>query len=182
MRYQDFIGELRDLVKNGEVLRSQSLTHENPKFREWRHRAENLVREALAHNYRLPGTFKSDGRTYRAMYPGASFPANATALEKELGDSLIELRYLIEQFEKYGEPMRTQLIGAADPQPQAAVPAPALAQPEKVTLAWLVKHVSVGFWLKALSLALGILLLGAAIGRAQTFASFVTWLKNNWPF
>jgi hypothetical protein len=116
------------------------------------------------------------------MYPGASFRANSTALEKELGDSLIELRFIIEQYEKYGEPVHTQLVTALTPPQDRPEPVHELPAPEKVTLAWLAKHVSVGFWLKVAALALGILLLGAAVGRTQYFDPLVTWFRANWPF
>lgn len=110
MRYQDFISELRVLVAKAEEIRTQNVTHEDDGFREWRHRAESLVRETKALGYRLPGDFNSDVRAYMAMYSGASAADNFTALRKELGDSLIQLRFLIDQFEKYGEPVHTQFV------------------------------------------------------------------------
>jgi hypothetical protein len=116
------------------------------------------------------------------MYPGASFPANSTALEKELGDSLIELRFIIEQHEKYGEPVHTQLVAASAAPPPLPEPGSELTAPEKVTLAWLAKHVSVAFWFKVAALALGLVLLGAAVGRTTYFDPLVLWFKTNWPF
>jgi hypothetical protein len=128
MRYQDFISELRVLVAKGEEIRSQDVTHEDEGFRDWRHRAESLVRETKALGYRLPGEFNSDVRAYMAMYSGASAADNSIALRKELGDSVIQLRFLIDQFEKYGEPVRTQFIPG--PHEQHVVPAQEKVAPD----------------------------------------------------
>jgi hypothetical protein len=120
MRYQDFIRELQLLVVKGEEIRSQDVTHEDERFREWRHRAESLVRETKALGYRLPGEFNSDIRAYMAMYSGASDIDNLAAFRKELGDSLIQLRFLIDQFQKYGEPVYMQFVPAPSEQQTSA--------------------------------------------------------------
>jgi len=181
MRYQDFIAEAKGLITGGDAIKSLATTHENPDFRRWRHHAENLVREVTAHGYRLPGSFKSDLRAYRAMHPGASFPANANALEKDIGDSLIELRFIVDHYDKYGEPVMTQLVQQAQAGP-ATAPHVELAAPEKVSIAWLAKNVSVGFWVKVVSVGIGLVLLGAAVGQTEPFKSIVQWFKTNWPF
>jgi hypothetical protein len=104
MRYKDFISEVRNLIEEADLITKSGATHENPRFRDWRHHAESLVNEVTALGYRLPGKFESSRRSYRAMYPGASQIDDASALAKELNDSVIELRYLIAQYEKYGTP------------------------------------------------------------------------------
>src|SRR4051812_24489158 len=134
MRYQDFINELCELVAAGEQLYSVITTHNDAGFRAWRHRAESLVQEAKDLGYRLPGNCKSDTRAYRAIFYGASIQTNITALKKELDDSLIELRFLIDNYKKYGEPIHTQLADSAHATERPDVP-------DKVTPPWLTKNV-----------------------------------------
>jgi hypothetical protein len=175
MRYQDFIGELRSAIAAGDALSQRHASHQDTEFRAWRHQVQSLVDEAQHLNYRVPGKFKSHTRSYMAMWSGASAADNFSAFQKDLGDSLIELRFIVENFEKYGEPMRTQLV-------KAPAEAKSPAVPERVTLAWLVKHVSVSFWAKTIGFGVGILLLGAAIGRTAWLSELIGWFKANWPF
>lgn len=103
MRYRDFIEELRRYVTEASGLMDSKATHDGPEFRSWRHGSESLVSEAAAHGYRLPGEYKSSSRFYADLYD-SSEPAKQRALAKDLTDSKIELQFLIDHYEKYGEP------------------------------------------------------------------------------
>jgi hypothetical protein len=174
MRYQDFIAELRTLIAAGGHLAQGSASHESPAFRNWRHNVQSLVAEAEQLGYRLPGKVTSKVRSYRALWSGATEKDHADAFQRELNDSLIELRFIVDNYDKYGEAVRTQLVG---PEQQPA----ALGEPEKVTIIWLAKNVSVSFWFKTASIAVAILLLGAALGHTAWFGTLVKWVKHSLP-
>ena len=169
MRYRDFIAELRALVDEAERIRGSGANHETPAFRDWRHRSQSLVNEAKALGYRLPGEFRSSIRAYRAMYSNASKKDDAAAFSKELGDSTIELRHFIAQYDKYGEPKSVQLVGELHSQPVV---------PERVTLAWLFKNVPVTLWFSGLGVVGGAFLLGVAVGRTNAYMAFEQWFKS----
>lgn len=171
MRYQDFIADVRNLIEEAERISRSGATHEDPQFRDWRHRAESLVNEVAALGYRLPGKFESSRRSYRAMYSGASRNDDASALAKELNDSTIELRHLITQYEKYGEPKSVQVVGEGGSH---------LAVPERVTLAWLFKNVPIGLWASALGLLGGAFVLGVAVARTDVYISLDRWIRSVW--
>jgi len=129
--------------------------------------------------YRLPGKFNSRSRQYRALWIGASKADDLGVFRREVIDSLTELRFVVENYEKYGEPVCTALNSPA-PVPKSTVP-PALELPNRVTLSWLAKHVSVGFWFKASGISISLILIGAALGRTTWFGELVKWVKDNWP-
>jgi hypothetical protein len=178
MRYQDFIEEVRAHIKEAQRIRAARLTHKHEDFRRWRQRVESLVKEVAAHGYRLPGSFDSTSRFYTDFYVHTDEAAKA-ALAKDITDTENELSYLVEQFEKYGVPPLVGGARVAAPPPQLAPPE--LPIPERVTLYWLFKHVSVGGWIAVGGAAITLLLVGAAIGKTGWFGSIVSWFTTSWP-
>lgn len=169
MRYQDFIAEVRNLIEEAHQIGKSGATHEDPPFREWRHRSESLVNEVLGLGYRLPGKFESARRPYRAMYSGASRQDNARALAKELGDSEIELRHFVTQYEKFGEPKSIQVV--VEHHREVDVP-------ERVTFAWLFRNVSVGVWASAIGCVIGAFVLGVAVARTGPYEALEEWIRS----
>lgn len=160
MRYQDFIADLRALIDQAQGIVNCGVTHEDQRFRAWRYRAQSLVTEARSHGYRLPGRFDSEKRMYRAIFPGATRGEDSRALDQDVGDSIIELRYLVEQFEKYGVPPTSN-----SREPATSPSRKELAAPDQVTLSWLFRNVSVKFWSWAAGILVTVFFFGALIGR-----------------
>jgi hypothetical protein len=170
VRYQDFIGELRQYIDEARRLLVAGVTHEDPGFRSWRHRSESLVREAAAHGYRLPGKYNSSERHYADFYD-YSPKGMVHALAKDLKDSEIELIFLVEQFDKYGVPPLA---------PALAANSPALQLPDKMTLSWLFHNVPMTYWLATLGAVLAIFLFGVGAGRTTTYTAVEAWVKSVW--
>ena len=168
MRYADFIGELKNLVGQAQELRRTGATHEDSDFREWRHRAESLVEEARLLGYRLPGNFASFRRAYRATWPRAPSAEDGAALAADLGDSIIELRFLIDQYERYGVP---PVVPHKDSVSQ-------MAPPERATLAWLFRNVPVTLWISGFSLDIAAFGFGAAVGGAAAYTKLSALIKS----
>jgi hypothetical protein len=171
MRYRDFIDQLSDLVRIGEQLREHGISHRDPEFRDWRHRSESLVAEAVALGWRLPGPYKSSVRAYAPLYATGDAKEIVAAFRQDVSDSLIELRHLVDQFERYGEPKSIQLVAHDKP------PLPA---PDKVTVDWLAKNVPVGLWAAAAGILAATFLLGASVGQTEEFQALWKWIKNVW--
>jgi hypothetical protein len=177
MRYQDFIAELRSHIAEARRLRDLSITHEDSAFREWRHRVESIVAEAATLGYRLPGAFNSKNRFYTDIYH-QSDSSIREALVRDVRDSEAELRYLVDQFEKFGVP---PLVGAAAlPQNDHEATAPAVPYPDRITIDWLTRHVPIGIWALAMGALLAAFLLGVAFGRTPELASTIDWLRALW--
>lgn len=172
MRYDDFIAEVRELISEAEFVHVLSVDHQDGSFREWRHKAESLVAEATAQGYRLPGPFKSASRSYMARWSGATQSDDVKALEKDLRDSMIELRYLVSSFEKFGPPALQLAVTQA-----SSLAAVELAVPERVTVVWLARHVPIGLWLTAGGILVAAFLLGAAAGQTGAGRAIVAAVK-----
>jgi len=172
MRYADFIQELQELVTTGEALLVPGTSDETPSFRAWRHRTESLVKEAQASGRRLPGDFRSSSRMYMPMYSPASADEKYRAFSRDVSDTLIELRLLIDQHEKYGEPQFVQLVGVEASSPEL---------PSTVTFAWLWKHVPVSFWVKVATILMAAFLIGVAVGRTNAYQDLETIIKEVVP-
>jgi hypothetical protein len=158
LKYAEFIDELRRLAAQGDSLIVDRCTHESRAFRDWRHAVQNTVSNANNIGSNLPGTFSSSARMYRANWAGPTAEENWKAFERDVGDSLAELRFLIDQFDKYGAPSR--------PSHKEAAKAP-LTAPEKVTVRWLVDNVPVVLWAAFAGVLLATFSLGFTFGQFE---------------
>jgi hypothetical protein len=158
--YEQFIEEIRRLVAQGADLLEEGATAGTYEFRKWRHEAQSTVTNAENLGFSLPGKFNSSMRAYRATWTSATPKANRDEFLREMGDSLNELRFLVDQFDKFGAPKPKQ-----PSVPEAKAP---LAAPDKVTVGWLIHNVSLTGWTIIGGLALGLLSVGYAAGRYDT--------------
>jgi hypothetical protein len=159
--YAEFIDELRHLADQGDTLLASPGTHESRPFRDWRHEVESTVSNALELGFRLPGKFDSSIKPYCANWTGCSPADNKNAFNRDMSDSLTQLRFLIGKFDKYGAPAAAP---AATPPAQAAP----LAAPDKVTLKWLSDHVPIGGWAIALGVLGTTFMAGVAAGQYES--------------
>lgn len=170
-RYADFIADVQNLAHEGQaLLDSGAWSHTDPAFRRWRYTTESLVENVRQQGFQLPGKFNSKNRRYRATWVGAVRADEKEIFRSELADSLVELNFFIQHFEKYGElPAPAQSlkpIEESNPNPRPKV---AEQQVEKVTLAWLWKHVPVGLWLGMILFCGTIFSLGFVAGKSAFF-------------
>jgi hypothetical protein len=169
--YEDFITEVRGLARTGsELLDAGVRSHEDRGFRRWRHTAESLVKNIQRQGVQLPGPFNSHVRLYRATWVNARREDDATRFANEMNDSLIELQYLLDHFEKYGAPdsrptAQAKSVGATRQQVET-VSEPSI---DAITLAWLWKHVPLRYWGAVVALAAVIFYAGFLAGRNQFF-------------
>jgi hypothetical protein len=181
MTYEEFIDELRDLFVEGEAFRGRA-TLGTPEFRDWRHRTESTVAEMQAEGFAVPGGFKSRGRLYQANWVQARPDANKQAFERDLGDSLSEIKFIVERFDRDGPPRSRS--GEQSDVPATATPAAAshadpLLSPEKVTFLWILENVSVKGWLIALGIATAIFLLGFSVAQTSAGRATVCFFKHD---
>jgi len=105
---------------------------------------------------------------YRANWASATTDEDRKAFERDLGDSLSELRFLIEQFDKFGVPKSVTHV---------ALPAKAhLAAPEKVTVRWLVDNVPMLLWAGFVGLLFASFSIGFTLAQSEVSRKFVTFI------
>lgn len=161
MTYEQFIEEIRRLVAEGTRLIQDGATLGTPKFRQWRHEAQSIVSTATRLGLDLPGDFRSDQRGYRAVFYEATPKHHRDVFVRDMGDSLTELRFLVEQFDKFGAAQSTEKRAGTHPKV-------ALAAPDKVTFRWLFDNVSLAGWAIIAGLMITLLSVGYAAGRYDT--------------
>jgi hypothetical protein len=203
MTYDQFITQLRSLLVTGNDMLRKANSGQY-QFREWRHRVENLVHNVEDEGYVLPGGFNSGNRTYRvANISGVSDARQQAKFDHDLGDTLIELRFFVEQFDTSGAPrkrsppalMAVPKGGSALPDmpvPTADVPTPLpssdetpsepaspapLAKPEQVTWKWMHEHVPISLWLTFAGAAVVIFLAGLTSGQIPAMRSIICPFK-----
>ena len=158
MTYAQFIEEIRRLADQGDGFLGTPGTNESQPFRDWRHEAQSTVSNALDLGFRLPGKFTSSIKPYRANWIGCTPADNRKAFNRDMADSVTELRYLIALFDKYGPP---------ETPPKARQPTAPLTAPEKVTVRWLIDNVPVKVWFILAVSLLTTFLVGVAAGHSE---------------
>lgn len=103
MKYTDFIAELERLIGDGNAILKTGATHKDPASRKWRHEAESIVELAKARGLSIPGEFKSSHWQYMALWVEATPQDEMEALSDDLNESILELKFIVEQYRKYGE-------------------------------------------------------------------------------
>jgi hypothetical protein len=163
MSYEEFIGEVRHVIREGsEMLEAGVDSHEHPAFRAWRHAAQSLVANIRAQGFALPGAFKSHQRMYRAPWVHAGRIDDGDRFRRDMNDSLIELQYLVDQFDTYGAPRPAP--GVTRQAAPAGKPDEGISA-EKITLSWVRNHVPFSFWAWAIALYAATFVVGFLAGR-----------------
>jgi hypothetical protein len=173
MTYEQFIEELRELITEGEAWLGIASAG-TPEFREWRHRAESVVVGIQTEGFVVPGGFHSPRRLYQPNWAPSKPEQKRATFDRDLRDSLAELRYIIRDFEKYGPRRLGQQAAVAAPAPMTTA---SLSAPEKVTLRWMYDHVPVRLWLGGIALLLTVFFIGFAVGQVPAVRAVVCSIK-----
>lgn len=168
MTYSGFIDELRFLLKQIAELRNAREMEKHPAFRKWRHTLQSIVEE-IKRDYDLPGKMRSAARNFAGYGEGDFGPPPAfPSYQLEMDDTANELELIITSFEKHGEPKRKARIE----------PVAELRPPEKVTVVWLLKNVSVSVWAGAAMVVAGSFALGFTAAKTNFFTKLAELLSN----
>ncbi|HEX4050679.1 MAG TPA: hypothetical protein VHY19_07380 [Steroidobacteraceae bacterium] len=166
MRYIDFIEELRILGNEGGSMIGGTVTDESQQFRDWRYRLEEVVAGAYLEGYKVPGTFKSRTRHYRVMgVAPISREAHRKHFDTDMGDTLRELQFIVDRFERYGVPDKH---GTPPVAAEIGRMTPPSRMPKDGTLGWLIDNISWSGWAVLGGLLLLLFLAGFAVGQFPT--------------
>lgn len=175
MTYEQFIEEITALIAQGETFAGAVEYSGDRRFRDWRRHAESITQNIRAEGYVLPGAFASPGRPYGSINPMDA----QVSFNRDMEDSLGELRYIVRHFEKYGAP---RLPGARAESAEAMLGAPAgasapLMAPAKVTFRWMIDNVSLKGWLAVGATAAALFIGGFMAAQIPAGRVVVCWFK-----
>lgn len=137
--YRAFIEEIRSLAEEARKLRSAKKMHEDDRFRKWRNKLEALLSRIAQVTYLLPCPVRTKARHFGGYgySPTESEKAELfRSYQTEMDDTINELEYIIDSYEKHGEPPKGGK-GTGD-----------LEMPKVVTASWLFHHAPIGLWLR----------------------------------
>jgi hypothetical protein len=161
MNYSEFIDELRPLLDEARSLFDEDQTHQNPRFRKWRHQLTTTISIIEDQGYTVDCDIAS--RIFQvASYGSVSKAEQIAAYNRELQDTINEMKIIIEYFDKYGDPKRHSQGEISSRKTNK------IEWPSKMTLSWLFNHAPIKLWLQFGSILVAVFLLG--IGFAQTRA------------
>jgi hypothetical protein len=105
MTYAELMAELRHLIPEGEALLRSGATHLTEEFLSWRHETGAIVEHPEILSRQLPATMGSY-RQYQAPWSPASAEEDAKAFQRDMSQTLTELRLLLKHFDEFGVPTR----------------------------------------------------------------------------
>jgi len=158
--YLAFVVELRQLIDEARGLETIGRWDANDNvFRRWRAKLIDLLAQIRKAGYK--DVRCEVGAVEFAYYGPGDAKYAARHFERHLDDTLIEIQLIVDNYDKYGDPKEPETEAIAEPAtaPEAT---PTLLPPEKVTIPWIWKNVSIP------------LLVGGSIFLAAVFAFGLT--------
>lgn len=176
--YGAFIDDLRPLIRQAQHFPPDVTSVDSQVFKRWRHEITDLINRIQRKRYSINCHIES--RLFMISSYGSSTSAEKRKrFEDDLADTLTELDVLVKNFDKYGDPKasagpvmdstkqpapHTVEVAIAETTQNTASAEPGLAEmkwPEKVTAAWLWKHMP----LSAYGVLISAFLAGMAAGN-----------------
>lgn len=172
MKYDDFINEIRILLKEACALFDKEDVDRNPEFRKWRHSLTVAIDTIKNQNYDITCRVKRRAFTIHGDF--STQEACRNRYNQDLQDTINELETIVKYFDNYGEAK-----SLADSNAES-VPYKELEYPQKVTLSWLVKHAPIGLWFKFVGILFAAFVLGLGFSQTGAYANFQQlWKKES---
>lgn len=176
--YAAFIHELRPLIQQAQGFPPEATRVDSPLFKRWRHEVTDLINRIQRLRYSI--NCRVGDRLFTLAFNGSTpFAEQRKKFEEDLIDTLAELDVLVKNFDKYGDP-KASAKPVVDITKQPAPPKVELAiaektqnatdagaevaelkWPEKMTAAWLWKHMPLGGY----AVLSGTFLAGVTVGN-----------------
>ena len=165
IKYRAFIDELVPLTEKARTLRGAEELHEDSAFRKWRNKITRLLDQVVHQDYLITCQIKHRGFG-NLLY--ATYEACKASYQGEIDDTINELEFIIDNYRKHGEP------------PKGGVSKQSLQfeWPEKITLAWLFRHVPWTFWTGLIGLLIAVFFCGAQIGQTKFYQDIVSEFQS----
>jgi hypothetical protein len=183
--YAAFIDELKPLIDQVKHFQPSDRRHDSQAFKTWQHKVSSLC--SRIDRSHVDSTCGLDHRQFRVMSYGTKTSLQEmTAFDRDMRDTITELEHIVQQYEKYGEPMMKNTAAAramkpADVVAQASraqepvlVKPPEVEWPSHLTMKWLWEHMPASAYAWVGGLVCAAFLGGIAVGGWPVFQK---WLE-----
>jgi hypothetical protein len=177
--YAKFIEAIRELIPLAQKLHESPSNIYDPEFKEWRHTLLDAVERIEALGYSI--NTRVLGRNFAPTESVEEDPDYEFTQAME--ETLIELKLVVKNYEKYGDPNVSSRLYAietvpvqdlapisdanANPHAVSKTVEPLLFEKEKMTLRWVLDNVPVQFWLWLGSAGVALFIAGFSVGGWQ---------------
>ena len=165
IKYRAFIDELVPLTEKARTLRGAEELHEDSAFRKWRNKITRLLDQVVHQGYLITCQIKRRGF---GNLSDATYEACKASYQQEIDDTINELEFIIDNYRKHGEPPK----GGVSKQSLQ------LEWPEKITLAWLFRHMPLSYWSVLIGLLITVFFSGVQIGQTKFYQDIVSEFQS----
>jgi len=151
--YDQFIAEIRELLEQGRSLFDVEEVRNDPVFRRWRKRLLFALHSIEDKGHKVP--CQAESRSFSGSSYAPLESEHIRAYRRDLRDTLDELRFLVDNYAKYGEPPVTLDITDQNP----------IQTPEKVPLVRMSDRLNTTGWLIVTGIVLAIFGVAFALGH-----------------
>ena len=170
--YDAFINELKPLIDEVKFFELKDRAWESDRFKVWRHKISSLCHKIDRSH--VDSNCGIDLRQFRVMWSTPSAYGQTEAFDRDMRDTITELEHIVQQYDKFGEPMMKNTAAARAMKPAAAVAVveasiEAVAQsetewPSHLTMKWLWEHMPASAYAWVGGLVCASFLGGVAVG------------------
>ncbi|MFP3555685.1 hypothetical protein SB861_33975 [Paraburkholderia sp. SIMBA_049] len=175
--YGAFMGEIEVLLARADAFTQQDRKFDSPALKNWRHQLHDFIQRIESDGYRI--NCDDASRVYYVRsYGSISNRDQQQAFDNAFAATLGELEHLVSTYAKYGDPKPTARPGGARPiaAPVPAEAAPAkLEIPERITIPWVLKNISLLHALTAVAGIMAIFSAGLFFGGTKAGQTVVAW-------
>ncbi len=156
--YSAFISELDRLINVAAAFNQADMHYESESFRKWRHETSDIIHKVERLGYSINCNLVA--RQFHIFsYSGTSSREQTKKFQRDLTDTINELNYIVDDYKKYGAPLN-RLERKVENKSNETSSDLSSGWPDKVTLAWLWKHMPAKIWIGLIAAFLGAISVG----------------------
>jgi hypothetical protein len=164
MEYDEFVEEINILLTEAYNLFNLEKRDRNPKFREWRQSAHDLILRARKLKYDPNTDLNNRSFDIRMGYGNDPSPRECMdAYNRDIQDTINEFKTIVNNYRKYGVPK--EITNQSKEGVQV---------PEKITLKWLMEHVPIKLWGSLVSIILTSFAIGVYVAQTPLYNKTVS--------
>lgn len=111
MKYKQFIAALEPLIEETNHLFDREELDEGQEFRRWRHQVTDMICRIKDEGYTVDSSMS--GRYFDNTYYMATKQERLDAYNRDLRDTVDELKAIVEKYSQFGEPRKSGKSGNA---------------------------------------------------------------------
>ena len=135
--YKAFVDEIIRFIEEANNFTTAEKKHDSETFKVWRHGVLDFIYQIEPQKYSINCSLST--RQFH-IYGYGSYSQNSQQqkFDKDLTDTINELKLIVKNYQKYGDPKEHV--------PSKETEKKELIWPDKVTLDWFIKHMPAGIW------------------------------------